>query len=86
MDPDQVRGIQGHMHGSMLLCTLFGSPYLPLYESVMEFSSLNDIILIGDINARTDHINAPFFEAASPMYKEIDIEGISDWTPQTWEA
>lgn len=48
---------------------------MPLYADIMKFSSLGDILLVGDFNARTAHMQAPFFEQTDLAYQEIDIEG-----------
>ncbi len=50
------------------------SPYSPLYEDILRFCSMGDIILLGDFNARTKNEQTTLFDTSEASYKEISTE------------
>lgn len=47
-----------------------GSPYMPLYEDMTRFSSLEDALLVGDFHARTWREQTVLYTMDEPMYHE----------------
>ncbi len=48
------------------------SPYAILDEDIMHYSQLGDILLAGDFNARTESLQASFFETSEAEMREYD--------------
>lgn len=50
------------------------SPYMPLYEEIMRYASMGDILLVGDFNARTSQRQSAFYDMEEPIYRELALE------------
>ena len=47
------------------------SPYLPLYDDIIRFATIGDIILLGDYNARTKDEQTTMFDTNEAIYGEV---------------
>lgn len=47
------------------------SPYMPLYEDIVRYASMGDILLAGDFNARTGQRQSSLYDREDPMYQEL---------------
>ena len=52
------------------------SPYLPLYDDIIRFATMGDIILLGDFNARTKDEQTTMFNTNEAVYGEVMAEEV----------
>ena len=52
------------------------SPYLPLYDDIIRFATMGDIMLLGDFNARTKDEQTTMFDTNEAVYGEVMAEEV----------
>ena len=70
---DNNIGTQVHQQRKI---TTFESPYLPLYDDIIRFATMGDILLLGDFNARTKDEHTTMFDTNEAVYGEVRAEEV----------
>lgn len=53
-----------------------GGPFDMLYEDIMKYASIGEILLMGDFNARTGNRQSVFYMHDDAMFREIDHDEV----------
>ena len=52
------------------------SPYTPLYDDIMRYANMGDIMLMGDFNARTGREQTTLYDMQEAVYRDVPVEDV----------